>query len=122
MKSVRIETPADINEEVKCILAATRKRQSQPQQQSDRPRTPRNVRISATAPAGMKDSHLQNSVASSRFLMSPSYDTDLSNVTTLERQERPRTPAYPEVQLLNDPRPARDIKPIGFRPSWKCEI
>ncbi|XP_071652628.1 uncharacterized protein [Temnothorax longispinosus] len=121
-KSVQIETPPDINEEVKCILAAVRKRQSQPQQQqSDRPRTPRKLRISTNASAAVKDPQPHNSIANSRFLTSQSYDTDLSNVTTLERQERPRTPAYPEVQLLNDLRPATDAKPIGFRPSWKCE-
>lgn len=121
MKSVRIETPADINEEVKCILAAARKRQLQPQQQSDRPRTPRKLRISTNASAGTKDSQPYNFVTSSRFLTLQSHDTDLSNVTILERQERPRTPTHPEVQLLNDPRPAIDAKPIGFRPSWKCE-
>ncbi|XP_011858387.1 PREDICTED: uncharacterized protein LOC105555946 [Vollenhovia emeryi] len=120
-KSVLIETPANINEEVKCILAAARKRQPQSQQQSDRPQTPRKLRISTNAVTGVKDSQPYNSIVNSRFLTSQSYDTDLSNVTTLERQERPRTPAYPEVQLLNDPKPATDTKPIGFRPSWKCE-
>lgn len=121
MKSVRIETPADINEEVRCILAAAKKRQLQSQQQLDRPRTPRKLRISTNASAGAKDFQPYNSIASSKFLTSQSHDTDLSNVTILERQERPRTPAYPEVQLLNDPRPVIDAKPIGFRPSWKCE-
>lgn len=121
MKSVWIETPVDINEEVKSILVAARKKQSPSQQQSDRPRTPKKLRISTNASAEAKDSQPHNSVASSRFLTSQSYDTDFLNVTTLERQERPRTPAYPEVQLLNDPRPASDAKSIGFRPSWKCE-
>lgn len=116
MKSVRIETPADINEEVKCILAAIRKRQSQ--QQSDCPRTPRKLQITTNASAGARDSQPHNSVANSKFLTSQSYDTDLLNVTILEK---PRTPIYPEVQLLNDSRPATDVKPIGFRPFWKCE-
>lgn len=119
-KNVRIETPADINEEVKSILMATRKKQSQQQQQqSDRPRTPRKLRISTNTSIGNKEPH--NPIASSKFLMSQSYNiADLSNVTT---SERPRTPAYPEVQLLNDPRirPEIYVKPIGFRPSWKCE-
>lgn len=115
-KSVRIETPADINEEVRSVLMAMKKEQSQ---QPDRPRTPRKLRISTTS-AGTKDSTLQNPVA--RFLTSQSYDlSDLANVMTSERQERPRTPIYPEVQLLNDARPAADTKAIGFRPSWKCE-
>ncbi|KMQ96850.1 t-cell immunomodulatory protein [Lasius niger] len=124
-KSVRIETPVDINEEVKSILTATRKKQpqqqQQQQQQSDRPRTPRKLRISTNTSMGVKEPH--NPVAGSKFLTSQSYDiADLSNITTSERQERPRTPAYPEVQLLNDPRPAETYaKPIGFRPSWKCE-
>lgn len=117
MKSVWIETPVDINEEVKSILVATRKRQSLSQQMSDRPRTPRKLRISTNASAEAKDSQPHNSIASSRFLASQSYDTDLSNVITLERQERPRTPAYPEVQLLNDPKPPSDAKSIGFRAS-----
>lgn len=124
-KSVRIETPADINEEVKCILTAARKRhlqqQQQQQQQSDRPRTPRKLRILTNTSTGAKDFQPHNSIATSKFLTSQSYDTDLSTVTTPERQERPHTPAYPEVQLLNDPRPVSDAKPIGFRPSWKCE-
>ncbi|XP_029171837.1 uncharacterized protein LOC114941116 isoform X2 [Nylanderia fulva] len=117
-KSVRIETPADINEEVKNILTAMRKKQPQ-QQLSDRPRTPKKLRISTNTSMGMKEPH---PVAGSKLLMSQSYNiTDLSNVTT-ERQERPRTPAYPEVQLLNDPRSAETHeKLIGFRPSWKCE-
>ncbi|KAL6448287.1 hypothetical protein ACFW04_000331 [Cataglyphis niger] len=118
-KNVRIETPADINEEVKNILMATRKKQSQQQQQqSDRPRTPRKLRISTNTSIGNKEPH--NPIAGSKFLVSQSYNiADLSNVTT---SERPRTPAYPEVQLLNDPRnPETYTKPIGFRPSWKCE-
>jgi len=118
MKSVWIETPVDINEEVKSILVAARKRQSLSQQMSDRPRTPRKLRISTNASAEAKDSQPHNFIANSRFFASQSYDTDLSNVTTLER---PRTPAYPEVQLLNDPRPPSDAKSIGFRESWKCE-
>lgn len=118
-KNVRIETPADINEEVKNILMATRKKQSQQQQQqSDRPRTPRKLRISTNTSIGNKEPH--NPIAGSKFLVSQSYNiADLSNVTT---SERPRTPAYPEVQLLNDQRnPETYTKPIGFRPSWKCE-
>lgn len=119
-KSVRIETPADINEEVKNILTAMRKKQPQ-QQQFDRPRTPRKLRISTNTSMVVKEPH--NPVAGSKFLISQSYDiADLSNVTMSEKQERPRTPAYPEVQLLNDPRSAEThAKPIGFRPSWKCE-
>ncbi|XP_072745402.1 uncharacterized protein [Anoplolepis gracilipes] len=119
-KNVRIETPADINEEVKSILVAIRKKQPQ-QQQPNRPRTPRKLRISTNTTTGLKEPH--NLVASSKFLTSQSYDiADLSNVMS-ERQERPRTPAYPEVQLLNDPRPAETcVKPIGFRPSWKSEV
>lgn len=122
-KNVRIETPADINEEVKNILAAMRKKQSQQQQQqqqqSDCPRTPRKLRISMNTSIGLKEAH--NSIAGSKFLTS--YDiADLSNVTMSEKQERPRTPIYPEVKLLNDPRPIETYtKPIGFRPSWKCE-
>ncbi|XP_029676600.1 uncharacterized protein LOC115243607 [Formica exsecta] len=122
-KNVRIETPADINEEVKSILMTTRKKQSQQQQQqqSDRPRTQKKLRISTNTSIGLKEPH--NPIAGSKFLASQSYDiTDLSNVTTSEKQERPRTPAYPEVQLLNDPRPVETYaKPIGFRPPWKCE-
>ncbi|XP_011162398.1 uncharacterized protein LOC105197630 [Solenopsis invicta] len=119
-KSVRIETPSDINEEVKCILATTKKRQSQ-QQQLDRPRTPRKLRISTNISTGVKESQPYNSFVNSKFPTSQSYDTDVSNVTTPEKHERLRTPAYPEVQLLNDLRPAADAKQIGFRPSWKCE-
>lgn len=120
-KSVRIETPADINEEVKCILMARKRSQQQQQlqQQSDRPRTPRRLR--ANTSTEVKDSQPHNSIVSSKFLTLQSHDTDLSNMTMLEKQERPRTPAYPEVQLLNDSRPVIDAKPIGFRPSWKCE-
>ncbi|XP_025263590.1 uncharacterized protein LOC105248053 isoform X2 [Camponotus floridanus] len=119
-KNARIETPADINEEVKNILAATRKKQSQ-QQQSDHSRTSRKLRISTNTSIGLKEPH--NPITSSKFLTSQSYDiTDLSNVTMSEKQERPRTPIYPEVQLLNDSRPTETYtKPIGFRPSWKCE-
>ncbi|XP_012059419.1 PREDICTED: uncharacterized protein LOC105622612 [Atta cephalotes] len=119
MKSVRIETPIDINEEVKCILMAAKKNQSQQQQQSDHPRTPTKLRTSTNTSTGAKDPQPHNFITSSKFLTSQSYDTDISNVT-FEKQER-RAPAYPEVQLLNDPRPAVDIKAIGFRPSWKCE-
>lgn len=117
-KNARIETPTDINEEVKNILAATRKKQSQ-QQQSDHPRTPRKLRISTNTSIGLKEPH--NPIAGSKFLTS--YDiVNLSNVTMSEKQERPRTPIYPEVQLLNDSRPTETYtKPIGFRPSWKCE-
>lgn len=112
-KSVKIETPADINEEVKNILAAARRKQPQ---QSDRPRTPKKLRISTNMSA--KDS--QSPIA--RFLTSQPYDlSELSSVTMPEGQERPRTTAYPEVQLLNNARPVTDAKPIGFRPLWKCE-
>lgn len=122
-KNVRIETPADINEEVKNILAAMRKKQSQQQQQqqSDCPRTPRKLRISMNTSIGLKEPHNPN--AGSKFLTPQSYDiADFSNVTMSEKQERPRTPIYPEVQLLNDPKPTETYtKPIGFRPSWKCK-
>ena len=118
MKSVRIETPIDINEEVKCILTAAKKNQSQQQQQSDHPRILTKLRTSTNISTGAKDLQPHNFITSLKFLTSQSYDTDISNVT-FERQER-RAPAYPEVQLLNDPRPV-DTKPIGFRPSWKCE-
>ncbi|XP_011635647.1 uncharacterized protein LOC105426221 isoform X1 [Pogonomyrmex barbatus] len=124
MKSVRIETPTDINEEVKNLLMTARKGQSQQQPQlSDPPRTPKKLRISTNASIGSKDSQPHNFITNSRFLKSQSYEiANLSNVTMPERQERPRTPAYPEVQLLNDPRPATDEKAIGFRPSWKCNL
>lgn len=118
-KSVRIETPADINEEVKYILTAKKRQLQQQQQQLDRPRTPRKLRMLTNT--GAKDFQPHNSIANSKFLMSQLYDTDLLNVITPEKQERLRTLAYPEVQLLNDPRPVVDAKPIGFRPSWKCE-
>lgn len=120
-KNARIETPTDINEEVKNILAAMRKKQSQQQQQSDRPRTPRKLRISTNTSIGLKEA--LNPIAGSKFLISQSCDiADLSNITMSEKQERPRTPIYPEVQLLNDSRPKETyIKPIGFRPSWKYE-
>ncbi|XP_067211666.1 uncharacterized protein [Linepithema humile] len=117
-KSVRIETPTDINEEVKSILTTARKNQSQ-QQQSDR--IPKKLRISTTISTGAKDFQAQNH-ASPKCLAPQSCDIiNLSNVTTSERQDKPRTSIYPEVQLLNDPRPAADAKPIGFRPTWKCE-
>ncbi|KYN06446.1 hypothetical protein ALC62_02520 [Cyphomyrmex costatus] len=120
MKSVQIETPVDINEEVKCILTAVKKKQTQQQEQSDHPRTPTKLRTSINTSTGVKDSQPHNFITSSKFLTSQSYDTDISNVM-FERQER-RTSACPEVQLLNDPRPAINVKTIGFRPSWKCEI
>lgn len=117
-KNVRIETPADINEEVKNVLTAIRKKQ--PQQQLDRLRTPRKLRISTVASTGGKNFQAQN--ANFKHLTSRSHDTaNLSNVTMSERQERPRTSIYPEVQLLNDARFANGAKPIGFRPSWQCE-
>jgi len=119
MKSVQIETPADINEEVKDIFMMAKKRQLQ--QQSDRPRTPKKLQTLMNTSTRAKDSQPYNSITSSKFLTSQSYDTDFSNVMTLEKQERPHTLVYPEVQLLNDPKPATDAKPIGFRPSWKCE-
>lgn len=119
-KNVRIETPTDINEEVKSVLTTARKNQSQ-QQQSDRPRTPKKLRISTTLSTGAKDFQAQNN-ANLKFLVSQSCDiVNPSSVTTSERQDRSRTPAYPEVQLLNNPKPAVDAKPIGFRPNWKCE-
>jgi len=117
MKNVLIETPIDINEEVKNILMATKKKQSQ---HSDRPRTPKKLRISTTTSAG-KDSQLQNSIANPKFVALQSYGLDLSNVTTYEKQEKPRALVQPEVQLLNESRPVTDAKAIGFRPSWKCE-
>jgi len=98
---------------------AAKKNQSQQQQQSDHPRTPTKLRTSTNTSTGAKDPQPHNFITSSKFLTSQSYDTDISNIT-FEKQER-RAPAYPEVQLLNDPRPAVDIKAIGFRPSWKCE-
>ncbi|XP_012522327.1 uncharacterized protein LOC105828513 isoform X2 [Monomorium pharaonis] len=115
-KSVRIETPSDLNEEVKCILAAAKKRQSQQQQQSDRPRTPRKLRMLTNISTEAKDSQPHNSIVNSKFPTSQSYDTDLSNVTTPDKQERPRTFVYPEVQLLNNPRSVNNAKSIGFRP------
>ncbi|XP_014480642.1 PREDICTED: uncharacterized protein LOC106747543 [Dinoponera quadriceps] len=117
-KSVRIETPVDINEEVRNILTAARRKQSS---QSEHPRTPKKLRISTATSGTTRDPPpLQSTIA--EFIASQSYDLcDLSHVTTSERQERPRTPVYPEVQLLNNARPAADAKPIGFRPSWKCE-
>ncbi|XP_020278305.1 uncharacterized protein LOC109852005 [Pseudomyrmex gracilis] len=116
-KNVRIETPADINEEVKTVLTTIRKKQPPQQQQLDRLRTPRKLRISTVASAGGKNFQAQN--ANSKHLTSRSHDTaNLSNVTM---SERPRTPIYPEVQLLDDQRFANDAKPIGFRPSWQCE-
>lgn len=118
-KSVRIETPVDINEEVRSILTAARKKQPP---QSEHPRTPKKLRISTATSAATRDSSPlpQNTIA--KFITSQSYDLcDLPRVTTPERQERPRTPVYPEVQLLNNARPAADVKPIGFRPTWKCE-
>lgn len=119
-KSVRIETPTDINEEVKSILTAERKNHPQ-QEQSNRPRTPKKLRISTTIPTEAKNSQAQN-YASSKFHTSQSCDiANLSNVATSERQDRPRTPIYPEVQLLNDPKSAANAKSIGFRPTWKCE-
>ncbi|RLU26139.1 hypothetical protein DMN91_002305, partial [Ooceraea biroi] len=119
MKSVQIETPVDINEEVKNILMAIRKKQPQ---QLDRPQTPRKLLISTTTSAGIKDSQLQNPIASPKLFTLQSCDfIDFSNVVTYKKQEKPRTPVHPEVQLLNDSRPAADTKPIGFRPSWKCE-
>jgi len=120
MKSVQIETPADINEEVKDTFMMAKKRQLQ-QQQSDRPRTPKKLQTSMNTFTRAKDSQPHNSITSSKFLTSQSYDTDFSNVKTLERQERLHTLVYPEVQLLNDSKPATDAKLIGFRPSWKCE-
>lgn len=119
MKSVRIETPVDINEEVRGILtAATTARKKQPSQ-SEHPRTPKKLRIlTATSAATRDPPQPQSTIA--KFITSQSYDLcDLSHATT---PERPRTPVYPEVQLLNDARPAVDVKPIGFRPSWKCEV
>jgi hypothetical protein len=116
MKNVLIETPIDINEEVKNILMATKKKQSQ---HSDRPRTPKKLRISTTISVG-KDSQLQNSIANPKFVALQSCGLDLSNVTMYEKQEKPRL-VQPEVQLLNESRPVADAKAIGFRPSWKCE-
>jgi len=121
MKNVQIETPADINEEVKDTFMMAKKRQLQ-QQQSDRPRTPKKLQTSMNTFTRTKDSQPHNSITSSKFLTkSQSYDTDFSNVMILEKQERPHTFIYPEVQLLNDSKPATDAKLIGFRPSWKCE-
>jgi len=116
MKSVLIETPGDINEEVKNILMATRKKQSQ---HSDRPRTPKKLRISTAASMG-KDSQLQNSIANPKLVALHSCGLDFSNAM-YEKQEKPRTFIQPEVQLLNESRPVADAKTIGFRPSWKCE-
>ncbi|EFN80781.1 hypothetical protein EAI_06311 [Harpegnathos saltator] len=117
-KSVRVETPVDINEEVRSILTAAGAKQAPP---SEHPRAPKKLRIStATSVATRDPPPSQNTIA--KFIASQSYDLcDLSYVTTLERQERPRTPVYPEVQLLNDSRATANAKPIGFRPSWKCE-
>lgn len=118
-KSVRIETPVDINEEVRSILTAAARRK-QPLSQSEHPRTPKKLRISTTSAAARDSPQPQSTIA--KFITSQSYDLcDLPRVTTPERQERPRTPVYPEVQLLNNTRPAANAKPIGFRPSWKCE-
>ncbi|KAL0133480.1 hypothetical protein PUN28_000905 [Cardiocondyla obscurior] len=116
-KSVRVETPIDINEEVKCIFAAVKKKRSQSQEQQDGPRTLRKLPMSTNVSTGTKDF-----IVNSKFLTSPSCDTDLSNAPAFERHEKPRTPLYPEVQLLNDPRPVTDAKPIGFRPPWKCKM
>lgn len=114
-KSVWIETPANINDEVKNILMAVRKKQP------DRPQTPKKLRMNITS-TGTKDSLPRNSTVKSLTLQSYDLSDVPNSVTTSEKEDRPNTPIYPEVQLLNDSRPVTDAKPIGFRPSWKCDV
>lgn len=139
MENATVETPSDINEEVRRILGGLKHNravspeqqlyqyhqhqpQQQPQQQPQlapqspqqhRPRSPRKAPKPAPASAGAAARPSEPQSASSPGAKFPG-----------ARRPRSGSPVLvPEVMLLDEQRrsPVGD-KPIGFRPPWMCQV
>ncbi|XP_012282311.1 uncharacterized protein LOC105700739 [Orussus abietinus] len=102
-ENAELQTPSDINEEVKRALSGKKP--------EARPRTPKKPKISSASSLG----------GQSPVMPQAAIGSGVARDVISENAARPRTPLVPEVKLLNDRRPRSAAKPIGFRPSWKCE-
>lgn len=120
MVSVRVETPASINDEVKKVLSL-----KQPEKKPIKSQKKR--KFSTTTFNGVLNLNVSNPQNPPlKFTGLPSLtetNVNPSAETFFEDKwddvARIRPVATPVVQLLSEQRPIED-KPIGFRPSWKC--
>ncbi|KAJ8675330.1 hypothetical protein QAD02_011116 [Eretmocerus hayati] len=139
-----VETPSDINEEVRKILATRRRHEHHcdhypvsdshcPRQNRQRKSRPgRSHAIPTEPPTNIASSPVQHqiqgqpchrleaSLSPIKRPMSP----PRAAAAALRRANRSKSPVVvPEVTLLNEQRrPPSADKPIGFRPPWMCEV
>ena len=113
-QSVKIETPTDINLEVKKIIINKTERN----QLRERPKTPKKSKIANDSPA-------QNPVSKFSAVQSlPRSKDDYSDFSVVRAKGQKRNSqklASSVVKLLSENNEDTINKPIGFRPSWKCD-
>ncbi|XP_012268508.2 uncharacterized protein LOC105693269 [Athalia rosae] len=123
MESIKIETPADINDEVKKVLSL-----KQPDKRTScKPQKKRKFSTTTLNGVTFNNSSAQNSQLQ-KLPCLPSLTETIANpygISSDDKSEedsaKHRTaPIKPVVQLLREQRPVPEAKPIGFRPSWKC--
>ncbi|XP_043271120.1 uncharacterized protein [Venturia canescens] len=121
-ESIKIETPSDINTEVKKILVAARKKERI--NTGERPKTPKKIKISTSTYHAVNESQVQNPLTKFSAIQPSSRGKidflEISN-STMSKGENRSSLEKPLVKLLTEKKMENLSQPIGFRPSWKCE-
>ncbi|XP_008205144.1 uncharacterized protein LOC103315909 [Nasonia vitripennis] len=118
MENATVETPSDINEEVRRILTSLKRHKSSAA--SEHNQRPQSHQRRTTR---MSRSHVTSPVDPVQQLPAVAPNPVSKFTAVRPSRHRSRSPGLvPEVMLLDEQRRSPADKPIGFRPAWMCPV